>query len=397
MTNRKAMSILLLVVFVDMVGFGIIIPFLPFWAERFGASAAEVTLLMSVYALCQFLFAIPLGAWSDRIGRKPVLLLSIAGSILSSVILAFADALWVIFAARAVAGIMAANLAVAHAYVADVTTPENRAKGMGLMGATFGVGFIFGPALGGFLAGTDAANPNYQLTFLVAAGLAALSALGGLLFLPESPRQRDNGLRLGLRVRIRAFSDAVRVPSVAGPIVVALVVSLAMTVLESTYPLWTNRAHGWGPRENGWFFAYIGVVLVIVQGGLVGRLIGRFGEIRVLAVAIVVLGVGMALTPASLQLWVLFISGGAIAIGYGLAQPSLNTLASKSAPAEIQGSIMGALQSSQSLARMIGPALAGILFQDYGRDTPYFVGAVLLALSLFLVAFTARRRRQESA
>lgn len=390
MPQRKVLTILLLVVFVDMIGFGIVIPFLPFWAQHYGASPAAATMLMAVYAFFQFLFAIPLGALSDKIGRKPILLVSIVGSVLSSLLLAFADSLWMIFLARALAGAMAANIAVAQAYIADVTPPDQRAKGMALMGAVLGLGFICGPALGGLLAGDDPNNPNYQVPFLVSAGLAMVAFVGGVIFLRETTRQKDDTGSRGLRGRLRALKSAVQTRAVAGPILIALVIGIAMTSLESTFALWAERAHGWGPRQNGWFFAYIGVVLVITQGLMVGRLVQRYGEVRVLAAGVISLGFGMAMIPAALSLALLLPATGAVAVGYALSRPTISALTSKSAPPTMQGSVMGTLQSADSLSRLIGPILAGVLFGHYGRDAPYYVGAFLLAMALALVILVGR-------
>ncbi len=390
--NRRSLAVLLLVVFVDMVGFGIIIPFLPFWAENFGATEDLVALLMSIYSAFQFVFAFPLGWLSDRIGRKPVLLVSLAGSVIGFSMLAFADTLWMIFLARAVGGVMGANISVAQAYIADITPREDRAKGMGMLGAAFGFGFIVGPALGGVLAGSDPAKPDYFTTFLFAAAVSALALVLGLVFLREPARHRapETG---GLLARLKDFALIAVYPGVALPILAATIIGIAMAGLESTWALWTNRAHGWGPKENGYFFAYIGVIMVIVQAGLVGRLVKRFGAAPLIGFAVLVLAAGMFLTPFSLTMPVLFLSGACVAIGYGLCNPALNALTSTNAPAEHQGKVMGVLQSSQSLARIIGPAIAGLLFANLGRDAPYFTAAAILVVAFFLVLLLVRRQR----
>jgi DHA1 family tetracycline resistance protein-like MFS transporter len=378
--------ILLLIVFVDMVGFGIIIPYLPFWGERYGATPDLVALLMTVYAGFQFVFAFPLGWVSDNIGRKPVLALSVAGSVVSFGLLAVANSLWLIFLSRALGGVVGANISVAQAYIADVTDQEERAKGMGLLGAALGLGFILGPALGGVLAGSDAGNPDYRLTFWVAAAISGASLLTCLFIMREPARRRAVSEERGFRARLRAFGVVVSEPGVAIPIVVAGIAGFAMAGLESTYALWTNREHGWGPQANGWFFAYIGIVLVIVQGGLVGRIAKRFGEARMLMAGLVILMLGMAIVPLSVYPWLVYVNGGLIGIGFGMCSPALNSLTSRNAPTERQGAVMGVLQSAQSLARVAGPAFAGALFARWGHNSPYIASAAILVLVIVLVS-----------
>ena len=293
-------AVCLLIVFVDMVGFGIIIPFLPFWAEKYGAGPAIVALVMSVYSACSFLSSFPLGWLSDRWGRKPVLLLSIAGSAVGFAILAMAHSLWLVFLARALGGVFGGNVAVAQAYVADTTDSAGRAKGMGLMGAAFGLGFVFGPAIGGLLAGPDPANPNFRLTFWVAFGISMFAAVLGLFLLREPERHRDIGASLSPVERAKVLVDAIRLPGVTVPILVGFVVIFAMAGLEATYALWTNRTHGWGPKENGYFFACVGIVLVLVQAGLIGPTSRRIGDRKMLILGVGVLMIGMVLVPASL-------------------------------------------------------------------------------------------------
>lgn len=375
----------LLIVFIDMVGFGVIIPFLPFWAEKYGAGPAIVTLVMTTFSACSFLSSFPLGWLSDRWGRKPVLLLTIGGSAIGFAILAVAQSLWLIFLARAVGGIFGGNIAVAQAYIADTTDDAGRAKGMGLIGAAFGLGFVFGPALGGLLAGPDPMNPNFRLTFWVAFGISMFSVVLGLFLLKEPERHKDVGPNLSPLDRFKTLFVAIRMPGVSVPILVGFVVIFALAGLEATYALWTNRTHGWGPQANGYFFACIGVVLALVQGGLIGPVSRKIGDRRMLILGVAALALGMALVPASLTMTVLVISGIAIAVGAGFATPAMSTLASRNAPEDKQGAIMGAAQSVQSLARVVGPAVAGVLFASLGRDAPYYFGAAVLIFALGLI------------
>lgn len=389
-----ALTVLLLVVFVDMAGFGIIIPFLPFWAEHFGAAPAVVTLLMASYSLAQFLLAPVLGWASDRWGRRPVLLVSVLGSVLSFAWMGLADALWMLFAARVLAGAMGANISVAQAYVADVTPEEARARGMGLLGAAFGLGFILGPAIGGLLAGADAAAPDYRTPFLAGAGVSLLSLALGLMLLREPARHRVEAAEgLAPAARLRAFAQVLGHPAVALPIAIMTVLAFVMGGLESTFALWAERQLAWGPRQTGFFLAFIGVCMVLVQAGLVGRLVARLGEAPVATLALAIFNVGLVLLPLAQGLGLVLAAGFLTAGGLGLGQPALNALISRGAPADVQGGVMGASQSAQSLARIFGPAVAGVLFSAFGRNAPYYVGAVLALGALLLALRIARRER----
>lgn len=384
MRQKGALFALLLTVFIDMVGFGIIIPFMPFWAEHFGATPTVVTLLFATYSAMAFFFAFAWGWVSDRWGRKPVLLLSLMGSVMSFVWLGFADALWMLFAARALGGVFGANITVAQAYIADVTPPEERARGMGLMGAAFGLGFVIGPAVGGLLAGPDAANPDFRTPFLVAGAVSFIGVLTGLVFLREPEHRVDPDPARGFVQRFKSFALIVGNSRVAIPVTVLVMMGFAMAGLEATFALWTERAHGWGPRETGYYFAFIGVMLVIVQGGLVGRAVKRFGEARIAPFGTFVMMIGIGMVPWCVNLPLVMSSGFFLVLGYGLGGPSLNSLISRSAPDHIQGAVLGAAQSAQSLCRIFGPITAGALFAAFSRDMPYYVGGVILLAAAIL-------------
>ncbi|MGH7115020.1 MAG: MFS transporter, partial [Stellaceae bacterium] len=379
------MPTLFLIVFVDLVGFGLVIPLLPFYAVRFGASPQEVTLLLAVYSLMQ-LFTAPLwGRLSDRIGRRPVLMTSMAASALAYLWLGAADTLWMLFAARALAGACAGNIAAAQAYIADVTTPENRAKGMGLIGAAFGLGFIFGPALGGFLAGNNPTTANLQTPAWVAAGLSVVAFCGVLLLLRESRSAEERG-QAARPSRLGAILGALRRPVLARLILVFFLVILAFAAMESTFALWAMAQFAWGPEQVGYVFAYVGVLSAILQGGLIGRLAHRYGEERLLLAGLVLLCLGLLVLPFARDLPVLGIAVSGLALGMGLTQPSMNSLISRRAGREEQGSVLGVTQSVGSLSRVVGPALAVVLFADLGRASPFWWGAGLIAVA-FLLSF----------
>jgi DHA1 family tetracycline resistance protein-like MFS transporter len=372
------MPVLLLIVFIDLVGFGMVIPLLPFYAEHFGASPAAVTLLMAVYSLTQFATAPVLGALSDRWGRKRVILLSLAGAAASYVVMAGADSLAVLFLARAFAGAMAGNVAAAQAYIADVTGPAERARGMGLFGAAFGLGFVFGPALGGALAGTGGAV-DFVLPPLAAAATSAGALVLAALALRETRAP-------GAPARRRAGGWLAPLAAVSGntalrPLVLTFfLVVFAFAGLEATFALWAERQLLWGPREVGAAFAGVGVVAVAVQGGAIGPLTRRLGEERVLLVGIAALAGGFVALPLAGDAVAAALALAVLAAGFALANPALNSLVSRRAETGAQGASLGVAQSASSLARILGPASAGALFTAGGRAAPYLASAAILVV-----------------
>ena len=383
------MPTLFLIVFIDLVGFGLVIPLLPFYALRFGARPQEVTLLLAVYSLMQ-LFAAPLwGRLSDRVGRRPVLMISMATSVLAYLWIGSATAVWMLFAARALAGACAGNIAAAQAYIADITKPEERAKGMGLIGAAFGLGFIIGPALGGLLAGNNPATADIDTPAWVAAGLSFLALWGVILFLPESLPADLRGMHGGSRSRLKAIWNVLGRPVLSRLILIFFLVILAFAGMESTFALWAIEQFGWGPGQVGYVFAYVGVLSAILQGGLIGRLARRFGEERLLLCGLALIGTGLLAMLFAHSIPRLAFAVSALALGMGLTQPSLNSLISRRAGREEQGEVLGVSQSVGSLSRVLGPAAAGFLFAQFGRNAAFFWGGVLvfgaLLLSLMLV------------
>jgi DHA1 family tetracycline resistance protein-like MFS transporter len=378
------MPTLFLIVFVDLVGFGLVIPLLPFYAVRFGASPQQVTLLLAIYSLMQ-LFTAPLwGRLSDRVGRRPVLIVSMAASVLAYLWIGSATALWMLFAARALAGACAGNIAAAQAYIADITKPEERAKGMGLIGAAFGLGFIIGPALGGLLAGNNPATADIETPAWVAAGLSFIALSGVVLLLPESLPADRRGVGGPRRSRLSATLDVLRRPVLSRLILIFFLVILAFAGMESTFALWAIGQFGWGPRQVGYVFAYVGVLSALLQGGLIGPLTHRFGEERLLLCGLALIGIGLLTMPAVRSLAVLVLATSALALGMGLTQPSLNSLISRRAGREEQGEVLGVSQSVGSLSRVLGPAAAGFFFGEFGRNAAFFWGAGLVAAALFV-------------
>ena len=380
------MPILFFIVVIDLIGFGVIIPLLPFYAEFYHASPAEVGLVMATYSFTQFLAAPFWGRMSDRVGRKPVLLISLAGAALSYIWLGYCETLWALFAARAVGGFMAGNISTAFAYVADVTTRENRAKGMGMIGAAFGLGFIIGPAMGGILAGSDPVNADFRSPAFAAAGLSAIAFILTLTILKES-------LSLEIRERLAAQTSQTRRqqfirvatnPVVTQLLLISFLATFAFAGLEATFAMWSRRQFGWGPEQNGYLFAFIGVLGALIQGGLIGRLTKRFGEANLIIQGSVALTLGIFLIPFSQTLPVLVVAMMIAAYGFSVISPALSSSLSLQAGEDEQGGMMGVSRSATTLARVAGPASAGLLFSFFGRDWPYYGGALVMAIVIIL-------------
>lgn len=348
-------------------------------------------MLMATYSLAQFVAAPFWGRMGDRHGRKPVLMISVAGAAVGYVWLGFADTLWALFAARTVGGFMAGNIATAFAYVADVTEKKDRAKGMGMIGAAFSLGFIAGPALGGVLAGHDPRTADYTTPAMAAAALSALAFGLAAVFLKESlpPEKRTvaNAERPG---RLQALVRVARRPNIGLLLLLSFLAVFVFAGLEATFAMWSRRQFGWGPEQNGWLFAGIGVLSAIIQGGLMGRLARRFGEGRLVVQGAVALAVGLALIPFADELWLLIVAMASATYGFSVVSPALNSAISLNAGDDEQGTVMGIARSVTTMSRVLGPAWAGALFGWLGRDWPYFIGAALMLLVL-LLAVRGRR------
>jgi DHA1 family tetracycline resistance protein-like MFS transporter len=373
---------LFLTVFVDLVGFGIIVPFLPFFAESLQAAPDQVTLLMTAFSLAQFVAAPLWGRLSDRVGRKPVLAATLCGLAIGYVWLAFASSLAELFAARIFAGLMAGNIAVAQAAAADLTTPEQRPKAMGMIGAAFGLGFLVGPAIGGVLAGVQVAQSAIAAPAFAAAALSTAALVLALFLLKESrPKAGTDKHGPG---RIQSLRDTFAKPGLRVFIMMAFLVPLAFAGVESTLALWTERAFGWNAEQNGYFFAFLGLIAVLTQGLLVGVVSKRASEARMVAAGAAAAVVGLLLVALATGFATAVAGFGLIVFGISLATPAIASLISRVSAESVQGTVMGASHAAQALARILGPAAAGVLFVGIGPSGPYLFGAVLMAILLAL-------------
>lgn len=395
--KQRPLLVIFFTVFLDLLGFGLVLPLLPHFATIYDASKAEIGLLMATYSLFQFVFAPIWGGLSDRVGRRPVLLLSIAGSTLSYLVFAFAPSMLWLFISRAVAGTMAANLATAQAYVADVTTAEDRTKGMGMVGAAFGLGFVFGPALGIF------AGPEGQLVVgLLAAGLSGLDLLLALVILPETLSAEQRGKQRSRGRRLARMVAALGNPLIGPTILIFFLVTLAWSSLEPTLPLLLGEEpFNYGARGIAGALTFMGFVVAFFQGGLAGRMARKGGEGRMVLMGLLFLLLGLLLLPTARAVWPLYGVLGLLAMGQGMNMPALNSMISRAAADDEQGATLGVSQGFASLARVIGPALAGALY-GVGRALPYQVAAAFALLAMVIsirvaIAHIKRARAERAA
>jgi multidrug resistance protein len=350
------LTIIFLTIFVDLIGFGIVLPLLPFYAEELGATPAVIGLIVGVHPGMQFIFGPIWGRLSDRIGRRPILLLGLLGSALSYLIFAFATNLLWLLISRAMAGIAGANIPVAQAYIADSTDMENRTRGMGLVGAAFGLGFIAGPAIGGTLVHFGYAAPGF-----FAAGLSFANAVAAYFYLPESLRPTAGA--------------AAPTPGGAG--------------------LWLGARMGYDARHAGYLMAYLGLLMAIVQGRMIGPLAGQFGERRILVFSTSLLIFAYAALPLAGTLLLLGLVLIPVSVGSGINWPTLTSLTSQYTDVARQGSVLGVLQSMSALARMLGAAWGGWIFGTFSPAAPFVLNALLMSLAaglalMFMIRAPAR-------
>ncbi|RMH18567.1 MAG: MFS transporter [Acidobacteria bacterium] len=377
--HRASLAVVYLVVFLDLLGFGIILPSLPYFARQLGASGLLLGILFTSYSLAQLIGAAFLGRLSDRFGRRPVLLLSLLGATLAMVASGLAHALPALVLARALAGLFGGSIATAQAYVADVTSPEERARYMGLLGASIGSGFVFGPVLG---AGVLALGWGFPGSAFVAAGLSA----GNLAFAAVKLRESHPGD--AAPQRREGWLAALRRPHL-GPVLAAIfLVTFSFVGMETTFAFFSADRFGLSERDFALVLTYAGLVMIAVQGGLVGRLTRRFGVRPVAVCGGLLMAAALAALPFGPTLAATLAVLGALAAGQGLAVPSLTTLVSQLSDRDEQGTVLGVSQSLASAARASGPLAAGALY-DLHLAAPYLLGGVLALLAAGLI-LTAR-------
>ena len=364
---------LLGVLLVDLVGLAMLYPILPFLAKTMGADARGVTLLIATHSLAQLLSAPLWGRISDRIGRRRSLLLVLLGAAGGHLWFGLAGSLTGLFLARAFSGAMAGNVAVAQAYIADVTPVEARSGGLAKIGAAFGIAFVLGPAVGGLVAGTAETRADFVAPCLAAAGLSLVAWLLALLFLTEPARHEAR-----VTPPIGKVARQLARPQVLGLIVLLALMTCVFSQTISIYPLMLEAEFGWGPREVGWAIAYIGLLAAIIQGGLIGPATRRFGDWPVLLVGTIALVAGLAgiglVGGVGGYLW----QAGLVGIGLSVGPPILTGRISRASPADAQGASLGAASSGAGIGRIIGPPISGFAFVELGTSAPFHLAGLLI-------------------
>jgi DHA1 family tetracycline resistance protein-like MFS transporter len=382
--NRKILLTLFAVVLVDICGYTIVLPLLPFYAEHLGATPFVVGSIVSLFAVAQMISGPILGRMSDRYGRRPILIFSQVGTLLSFIILAQARTLWVVFLARIIDGLTAGNITVAQAYVADVTSRQDRTRAMGLIGAAFGVGFVLGPSLSAFFSGWSPQAPIWA-----ACVISATAITGSILVLKESHTDRKPLAGAGAKPKLRMI-DAFRDPNLRWPLCAFMAFTVGFSLLVSGLALYSERILTWHGKpftqtEVGWVFTYGGLIGLTIQTLLIGRAANAVGEKKVAAIGFLSIALGFSLFGATPALWVFLVGYTLIQGGASFARPMLNGLISKSAPNNAQGFIFGVTQTLMALSQIIAPLMSGALIEARHESTWAWLSGAIALIGLVLI------------
>ena len=397
--SQKQLPALFLIVCINLVGFGVVLPVFPFFGNMVHASPAQTTIAMAAYSLGQFVGAPVWGKLSDRYGRRPILIGSLVGAILSYIILAHAQDIWVLGASRLFGGLMAGNIAAAFAYVGDITTAESRPKAMGMIGAAFGLGFIFGPAIGGLIAGNNPDLADFAIIGYTSAAVTAVAAIAAFFLLPES-LTAERRAAAGAEETDLATGDVLRAkPIIWALMALTLLVIGSAAMMEATLAFFAHDAFRWGPSDVGLSFAAVGLISAALQGGAAGPLAKRFGSASLAIAGVAAHAAGLALIAIASSAAIMMAGLAVMAVGLGLFNPAFQTLSSDQTDDRDRGLVMGLTQGASSLGRVIGPAVSGSLYQGIGQQAPFGIGAGIMLLALgaaFVVAAKGRPEKEKS-
>jgi|YelNatPaOPRAMG01_1025707.scaffolds.fasta_scaffold43164_3 DHA1 family tetracycline resistance protein-like MFS transporter len=380
-SGHSARLILFLTVFLDLLGFGIVIPFLPMFASKLGVSAFGIGAIMAIYSAMQFLCAPVLGRLSDRVGRRPIIMLGLLGSSAGYLIYGFADSFAGLFISRLVHGACAATISTAQAYVADTTSEETRARGMGMIGAAFGLGFVLGPALGGLLGHSSLRAPAF-----FASALSFANFVFAAVRLPES-HHPEPGVAMSFS---KLAAPLVNLPRqlvghhLSRLFTIAFLLTFAIAAFETTFPLMVPAVYGYGAFGIGAMLAFAGLMQALAQGYLLGKMVTRMGEVRLLMLGLGAFSVGLAPMAELPSGGFVFLALALLSIGYGFASPAVASIISKRSERHQQGEVLGVNQSALSLARISGPLAGGLVYGILGREAPYAGGAIIALMALML-------------
>ncbi|MDX2107890.1 MAG: MFS transporter [Candidatus Melainabacteria bacterium] len=390
--KKTALILIFFTVFIDLVGFGLIIPALPTYAQRLHAGEFTVGMLIASYSLMQFFFTPIWGRLSDKLGRRPMLLFSLAASAVGYLIWGLTDSLWMLFLSRLVAGFGNANIAVAQAYIADVTSLENRAKGMGLVGAAFGLGFVIGPAIG---CGLSAMGMSLGALGFVAFGFSLLDLILTAFLLPE-PEKRSNAGNERFGISPKFFFDVLTNAKLKVSLAIFFISTFAFANMEATLILLTNKIFKFNDVQNMLMFLYIGILMVFVQGGLIHRLNKKYGEKKLIIIGTALIALGLLATPISQNPVILYAALAVLALGSGINTPANQSILSKLAPSDTAGGVLGVGQSLSTLGRILGPIVGCYVFEKLGAQSPYMIGAATMVIA-FVLGFMLPEPSQEAA
>ncbi len=362
-----------LTVLIDFTGFGLLFPLLPFWALRLGASPFMIGVISAAFTVAQVIGIPILGALSDKYGRKPVILVSLLIEVISLILSALANSIPLLLLARCIGGLGASNIASAQAVAADTTSEENRAASMGMIGAAIGVGFVLGPIIGGSLTVVSLAAP-----FWAAAGIALINAILVWRFLPET---RFLHATSNTAAKQKFNGSLIKNTTILQLVSVNFIYTLAFSGMETIFALFIKWQFHWGTIQAGWIFTFIGVIVVIVQGGLIRQLTQRFKLGSILISGLLLLGIGLFVIPLGNSVGAMFVGLGLLSIGDGLVTPVISSMISAAGSKDTQGSLLGAAQSAASVGRIAGPLIATVLFSAIGVGAPFYAGAIIVAIA----------------
>jgi len=382
--NNRALILVYATIFLDVLGLGVLIPVLPYYAQQYRADALTVGFLSAAFSIAQFAASPFLGALSDRIGRRPVILVNILGSSIAYFLFGWVNSLWMLMLARVLEGITGGSISTAQAYIADVTPPEDRMKRFGLIGAVFGLGFVIGPAFGGFLSTYSLSMPAY------AAGvLCFLAAVFGFFMLPESlPVEKRATVRLRLSDAnpFQKIADALSRDSIRAILLAIFSVNVAFSGLQSNFALFTLKRFQMGPQDNAWIFVYIGLLSIFMQGVVVRRMPKTLNPVTTCITGLTAMAFGFLGISMATQSWHLYPAIAILAFGNGIAAPMLTGLISRRVGEQEQGTVLGSSQAILSSTRIVGPLFAGFVFDALGSGAPYWTGAILALAGAAIVA-----------
>ena len=372
----KRTAVLLLVVFIDLIGFGIVIPILPIVISHIGGGAFLVGVVIAIFSLFQFLFAPILGRLSDKYGRRPVLIVSSFINALSYFIIFLSQSIWVLILGRIVAGIGSANLSVAQAYIADTSKSHERTKRMALIGAAFGLGFIIGPLLGGVVS----TRFGVSYAFLIPAVLSFVNTILIYLILPESHTKLQKHMKIEF-FNLRVTKEILRPKNMAYLMMLFFFANLALALIIGVFPLYSHARYGWNEEQNGYYFGLIGIGSFITQIYLIGQLLKRFNEAKLVRISLLVFGISVTMVGLAPLGWMALVVGPFTAVGFSLINVNVQSLISLESKQEEQGIVLGVAQSFGSMARVVGP-LAGGLIASFNLSLPYIISGIIAILIL---------------